>query len=156
MSVTVKLYQMLEVDVGGEIKSLGSLTAPLEYTAATEEVFEVRTVVADNYVRQVLWQDGDGGVDDFDVAIIETDADILIELAADRAGTPKYQIIELKVDATIGSGRLFLVSDDTNTTANTVLASGSATTVDQIDQIAVKNNVADDAGDANVRLILLT
>ena len=69
MSVTVKLYQMLEVDIGGEFKTLGSITAPLEYTATGNEVFEVRAAVTNaasgqsgDFVRQLLWQDGDGGV----------------------------------------------------------------------------------------------
>lgn len=148
MSTTVKIYSYFEADVGGEIKSGGSRTVAKEVTAAADEVYEVRTVVADNYVDVVLWDSGDGGVDDFDFLWFESDVDVLLELIVDRAGSPSSSVIEVKAGVPF-----FMSSDDGE---NTTISGGSETTVDQIDRITCQRNVADGAGDATVRLVLMT
>ena len=162
MSVTVKIYQMVQVDVGGEIKSLGSITTPLEYTAATEEVFDVRAAVTNavadasgDYVRQVLWVEGYGGVSDFDALFFECDADCLLELTCDKDGDstgPTYSTIKVPVDATVGKGRLFIAGDDL---VQIITTDGTVTTMLRIDQIAVQNPSAI-VNTVNVRLILIT
>ena len=112
----------------------------------TGEKFETTTIVADDFTRIVLWQDGDAGVAAFDLALFETTADILIELAIDRAGTPTYGVLTVEANRP-----LCLTSDEM---VNAVLTDGSATTMDLIDQIAVKRNVADGVGDATVHMVL--
>lgn len=146
MSATVKIINHLEVTLGDDLKEVGSREVAQEITIAGE-CYEVQVVVADDYGRQVIWQNGDAGIDDFDVLTVESDVDVLLELTIDRAGTPSYTVLEVYAGVPF-----ILASDDM---LNAVL-DGTVATMDQIDQIAVQNNVADAAGDATVKLMLLT
>ena len=131
----------------GLVTPYGNKTTDAPRTVSlTGEQFYTSSVIADNYTRVVLWQDGDAGVAAFDIMLFESNLAVLVEFAIDRAGTPTYGVIEVTANNPI-----ILTSDDM---VNAVLADGSATTMDQIDQIACKNNVADDAGDATVHLTL--
>ena len=147
MSATVKIYTHLSVDLGGELLEIGSRTTPQEVTIAGSK-YGLITTVADNYGRELLWQNGDGNIDDFDILAITSTEDVLLELTIDRAGTPSYATIGITANVP------FIMSKDDLIDAITV--NETETTVDQIDQIAVQNNQADEAGDATVRLILLT
>jgi len=153
MSYLARIWSRVEIVDGDGVaivqptgQRLGEL--PRAITLAGEETYANRLVVADNYTRVVVWQDGDGGVADFDLLIVLSDVNVLLELTIDRAGTPLYAVVEVKANIP------YLLSSDDMVAA--VLTNGSATTMDQIDQIAIKNNVADDAGDANVTIILAT
>ena len=115
---------------------------------AGKELTTFRVSVADDYAKVTLWQNGDGGLDDFDLLVVESDADVVLELVHDRAGTPKYTTFTVTADIPF-----VLTSDDV---AAALLASGSATSMDQVDEISVKRNAADAAGNANVQLHLAT
>lgn len=147
MSATVKIYSYLAVDLGGELLEIGSRETAEEIDIAGSK-YEVITTVADNYGRELLWQNGDGNVDDFDVLVVESTEDVLLELTIDRAGTPAYATLGVLADVP-----MILTSDDL---IDAITTNESETTVDQIDQIAVQNNQADGEGDATVRLTLLT
>lgn len=147
MSVTLKAYQAFLVEVGGEVKALGSRNVPEEVALASEAVKEVRITVEDDYNVEVLWADSDAGMASWEVMLILSDADILIELARDLAGTPSYSLFKVKADVPF-----ILCADDM---LNTVMADGSATTMDTIERVRAQNNVADDAGDAVVRALFL-
>lgn len=120
--------------------------APASTTISGGEKYEVRTVIADDYTRLILWQNGDGGLDTFAFLLLETDVDVLVELAIDRAGTPTYS-----VQTVTSATPLILGSDDQ---LNAVLTNGSGSSMDQIDQIAAKRNVADAGTNANVHLLI--
>lgn len=150
MSATVKIINHLEVSLGGELVEIGSRTVASEITIAGNKFEIIKTITnaadPDDFNRHVLWENGDGGIDDFDVLALYSDAAVLLELTIDRAGTPKYATLG------IAAGVPLILSTDDLLSAITV--DGTATTVDQIDRIAVQNNVA--LATANVRLLLLT
>ena len=134
-------------DEHGNIIPMGAKDGALPKIITTGgESFMANPLVADDYTRVVLWQDGDSGVTAFDFLMIETDLAVLIEYTIDRAGTPAYGAFELP------AGHVEVRSSDDMVAA--VLTNGSETTMDQIDQIAVKNNTADGTGDATVTLRL--
>lgn len=145
MSVNAKIFSMLEVRIGGELVVIGSRETPLEVLVDGDK-YDIDTTIAGNYIRQVIWEDGDGGLADFDLLVIEADKDCYLELTIDRAGTPKYATH--KILANIPQ---ILTTDD-------LLAAITVTTVqtteDQIDQIAVQSDEATDS--TSVRVILIT
>lgn len=148
MSVTVKITTLVEAIIGGETKSVGSLTVPTEITT-DGECFDVTAQITNaadpnDFVRQLLWSAGDGGIDDFDVLVLSSDTDVLIELKNTDATYTVHQI-EANVP-------FVLASDDI---LNTVTVDGTETTLFAIDQIAVQNN-NDDTSTATVRLMLFT
>ena len=158
MSATVRILQHVEVNIGGEWCEIGSRKTPEEITITGEKfetLVQVTNAVADDagdYARQLLWQNGDGGIDDFDVLVMESDEDIILELTSDKdtddAG-PEYASIKCE-----GGVPLILTSDDMVgiiTTDSTVTSFTDA----QIDQIAVQNPSAT-VNTATVRLVLLT
>ena len=153
MSVTVKIFNAVEATIGGELKSIGSRANPQEVTI-DGEAYDVSVAITNssgtNYVRQVIWQSGIGGLDDFDVMVVETDADISVELTIDRAGSPTYSLLGVE------AGNLMVFTTDD--ILATIAADGSADSMDQIDQVAIKNNVNGSSADvtANVRVLLMT
>lgn len=153
MSVTIKVFQHFEVSIGGELKEAGSRETAQEITAAGH-VFEVRAQVDDNYLDEVLWTTGDGNIDDFDFLWFESDADVFLELR-NTMSPDEFLLIEVKADIP-----LMLSSDNVGSYATTTRLDDAqlveATDWDQVDQITVQNNVADEAGDATVRLVLIT
>lgn len=155
MSVSIKVFQHFEVTVGGELKEGGSRETAQTITA-DGTVYDIRTVVADNYTVETLWTTGNGNVDNFDFLYFESDADVFLEL---RNTMTTDEFILIEVTANIP---LMLSSDDiagyqtTSRLDGSQLVRGGTDDFDVCDNIAVQNNVADDAGDANVRLVLIT
>ena len=148
MSATVKIINHLEVSLGGELVEIGSRSTPVEVTIEGEK-FEAITQVTNaadpnDFVRQLLWVAGDGGVDDFDVLAFLSDTDVLLELQ-NSDGT--YATIAVEADFL-----LILAPDDLLATVTT---DGTESTLFAIDEIAVQNN-NDDTSTATVRLLLLT
>ncbi len=153
MSATIKLFQHFEVSLGGELKEAGSRTVAKEITV-DGQVYEVRAVVADNYLDEILWTSGDGNIDNFDFLWIESDKNVFVELRNTQA-TDEFLLFEVKANIPF-----VLASDDVagyqTATRFDDAALIEATDFDQVDRITVQNNVADAAGDANVRMILIT
>ena len=152
-AITVKSWQRAEFkDQFGRGTEKGKRLAdvPETISATLGEVFRADAIVADDYTRVVLWQDGDSGVAAFKWLWFESDADVLLELTMDRAGAgtgPTYAVVKVAADFPFQ-----LAADELLCTITT---SGAATTTEALDQIAVQNNVANAAGDANVSLVLL-
>jgi hypothetical protein len=156
MSVDATIYNYLAISLGGELVEIGSRIAAQTVTV-TGEKFEIVTQITNtdddsgaggtDFQRQVIWQDGDGGLDDFDVLVMTSDADVLLELTIDRAGTPVYAVLGILADVPF-----YLTTDDF---ISAITVDGTETTVDQIDQIAVQNNSAT-ANTATVRVLLIT
>lgn len=154
MSKTVTILQHVEVLIdGNDLKEVGSRSTSQSITidgVVFETRFQLTNESGDDFNRQVVWQDGDSGVSDFDVLVVESDADVLLELTIDREGTPEYATLKVYGDVP------FILASDDMVAAITV--DGSSTTMDQIDQIAVKNNAtgAATSNTATVRVVLLT
>lgn len=153
MAKTLYLYQSFRIDVGGEDKEAGSRDTPKEISL-DGEFFECRKVVADDYNVETLWTTGDGGLATFDFLWFETDADVLLELRNDDT-TDEFAVIEVKAGVPFVLAADDLLANDAGASDLTDGAQTAAADIDQIDRIAVQNNVANDAGDATVRLILI-
>ncbi len=135
MAATVKVIQHMEVQIGNDLKEMGSRTVPDE-AAITGEVFEVKKSLAsaaspNEFPLQELWASGDGGIDTFDILCFEADADCLIEL---KAGA---DIALLNV---AGGVPLILSTDEL---LGSSVATDSEATMDLIDTVSMKNNEAD-------------
>lgn len=147
---TLKVTQHVEILLDDEPIRLGSLVSPGEITVAGN-VFRARMTVEDDYQEETLWETGDGGLTTFDVCVIESDEDVLVEFRDDNA-TDAFAVI------TVAGGIPFvlaaddLIADDSG--ASPLSGDGSDDTPDTIDRIVVKRNVADDEGDAIVSLLL--
>lgn len=140
--------------MGGEIKAGGSERTPETVVAASDQAYEVAITItnslADDFNVRTIWQNGDGGIDDFDFCWIQADKNILVQFTMDRAGTPKYAVFKVLADIP-----LVLSADDLLASA---LTDGTVETLDQIDEIKVKNDATGAVADvaAKVRVVLLT
>lgn len=149
MSVTLKLFQSFEINVGGEMKEGGSRVTPVELTLTNGYVYEVRTIVEDNYAEETLWTTGDGNIDTFDFLWLESDIDLLVEFA----DPTETEVFAINVD---GGTPLVMVHDELLVSdAAATIITGNAITMKAIEQILAHNNGADAAGDATVRLVLM-
>jgi len=149
---TVEITQHIKVTLGGVVKEYGDTETPVDFTITNGLVHEVRAVVADNYLDEVLWTAGDGNFDAFELLWFVSDADVFIELRNTQA-TDEFILLEVKAGVP-----LILTSDDiagydTATRFDDAVLV-EATDWDQCDQITVQRNVADAAGDATVHLVL--
>lgn len=147
MSATLKAYQQFVTEIGGELKTLGSRNTPVSVTLPLEAVKELQITVEDDYNVEVLWADTDAGMPSWEVMIILSDADVLVELARDLAGTPSYSVFGVRANVPF-----ILCADDV---LNTELTDGSVTTMDTIERVRVQRNTGADTGDAKVRALLL-
>lgn len=107
-------------------------------------IFEVCKLVEDAYNAEVLWEDGDGGLDDYDYLWIESDQDVLLELQ-NTAG-PVRETIKIKANMP------WLTTS--NEVMNSAIVDETLSTLSTVDKITAQRNVPDGAGDATVRLIL--
>lgn len=154
MSVDLSVIQRFTATLAdGTSFELGSLTTAQTITLTSGHKFETIKTIADNYGYDAIWTKGDGGLDTFEVALIYSDADVVLELKTDNA-TPEY--ILLKIQG--GVWHILLTSDDMG--GDTVASIDGAVTVDgtdydQIQEISAQRDVADAAGDAIVHLVLL-
>ena len=154
MSVTLSLEQTFKATMAdGSKLDIGTLYTPNTVTLTTGVKYETSATVADNYTAVTLWATGDGGMDKFEVALIYSDANIWINLKTDIAGD-EFALIHLQ-----GGVWHLLTQDDVGGYATTTRLDGAVLVEDtdyaQVDAIVAHNNVADDAGDAVVHLILL-
>jgi len=145
---TISLRTQADVVIGGESKTMGSVTSAQNITV---------TEVRDNSVSIATeatwdaWTSADP-VSDFDFLWIETDLTCWVEFTTDKdgdaAGTPGPDIYTVKLLADVP---LVMVMDD-SFAGYTVDFGGGAE--DVIDQIRIKNPSASSA--ANVRFVIAT
>jgi len=116
------------------------------------EVFHVKQTVADAYGNDVLWEDGAGGFDSFEVGLILSDQDIAVELRNDN-GTADAVLVFVEANVP------FYFRPELGAVAGSEAIDGSDLVDDTdyhtVDQIAVQRNAADGEGDAAVELWLL-
>ena len=153
MSVTLSVTQVFSATLADGTKfDLGELYTPQTITLTLGTKFETLDVIADNYGEDVLWTSGEGGMDTFEVLLLYSSADIWLEFRTDNA-TPQYI-------PHLFQGGIWhvLSSDDLNGGTSSVFDGAvlvEGTDYDQINQIEAHNDAADNAGDANVHLVLL-
>ena len=145
MSVNANITSVLEVQIGGEWVIISNRDEPLQVSVDGDK-YDIDTTVAGNYIRQVIWQDGDGGLVDFDILAVESDKDCFLELTIDRAGTPAYATFKILADVP----QIFTTDD----LLVAITVNETQTTPDQIDQIAVQSDEATD--DTSIRVLLIT
>ena len=150
---TLTVYQKVELTLpDGELFEIGSLITPKTLTLTNGNKYDTTKTIADNYGKDVLWATGYGGMDTFEVALVYSDTDVVLELKTDNA-TPEYVLIAIQG----GVWHVLLTTDNvggdtTESLDGAALVDG--TDYDQIAQINVQNDAAEAAGDAVVRLIL--
>lgn len=153
MSVDIAITTHITGTFGGVVKEYGSLATPVTFTVTDGLIHEVRAIVADNYLDEVLWTTGDGNFDTFELLFFLSDADVFIELRNTQA-TDEFLLLEVKANVP-----LILTSDDIagyqTSTRFDDAELVEATDWDQCDRITVQRNVADAAGDATVHLVLM-
>jgi hypothetical protein len=151
---TIKTLSQFAVDLGGENKSDGDLKTEQSITVGDGDFADIKKKITntsgDNFNLVTLWNDGDNGLADFDFLWFKADADCLLSLIHDRGGTPKYNTIKV-----LANQEIKRTSDDA---LNSALTDGSAETLDQIDQIKVKNESTGASANTvvNCRLVLMT
>ena len=67
MSVDIAITTHITGTFGGAVKAYGSLTTPVTFAVTNGYVHEVRALIADNYLDEVLWTTGDGNFDTFEL-----------------------------------------------------------------------------------------
>lgn len=152
MAVTVEITTHVKATVGGVVKEYGSTTVPVEYSITNGHVFETRATVADDYDTAILWTTGDGDMDKFELLYIKSDADVYIEMRSDMA-TDEYLLFEIKANVPT-----ILTSDNIGAQAAAARLDAAILVEDtdfaQVDRIVVQRDVAADAGDALVHMVL--
>lgn len=151
---TVSITTHLKVTLGGTKKEYGSKTVPVEYTITNGHVYEVRGQCDDDYGTATLWATGDGDMDKFELLYIISDADVYIEMRTDM-GTPEYTLFEIKANVPT-----ILTSDNVGAQAAAARLDAAVLVEDtdfaQVDRIVVQRDVAADAGDALVHMVLFS
>lgn len=151
---TAEITQHLKITVGGVVKEFGSTTVPVEMDITNDYVYEVRTVIPENYLDEVLWTTGDGAIDTFELLWFVSDADVFLELRNTMA-TDEFIVIECKADVPILISSDDIGGHDSGATRFDDAQQVEGTDYDQADQISVQRNVAAAGGDALVHLVLL-
>jgi len=151
---TVEITQHLKVTVGGVVKEFGSTTVPVEVDITNDYVYEVRAVVPENYLDEILLTTGDGNLDTFELLWFVADADVFLEIRNTQA-TDEFIIVECKADVPILLSSDDIGGHDSGATRFDDAQQIEATDYDQADQITVQRNVAAAGGDAICHLVLL-
>ena len=157
MSVTLSLTQRFTATLADGTKlDLGSLITPETIDLTNGTIFRTTDVVADNYGQDVLWTAGEGGMDTFEVILVKTDADIVLELRTTAAGL--NQIAQIGVAA--GPWTLITKDEAGGYVAAATKFDGAAlvdgTDYDQVDRVEAYRDAADGQGDATVTIVLLS
>lgn len=118
-------------------------------------LFDVTDIIADGYAQDTLWVAGQGGIDTFEYMFLVSNVDVHVEVA-NTATSPDERLLLLvkaNVPLILPGGVMGGFASDTSRLDGAVLVSG--TDYNSILEIRVQSAVADDAGDATVRLLLL-
>ena len=123
---------------------------PVTLSLTNGTVYRTSVVIPDAYGTDVVWQTGGGGFDSFELGLIVSNQDLALEFRTD-AGTAGYATTLLKANVP------YYFSPKLGT-ANAATLDGDElvddTDYNDVDRISVQRNVADNQGDALVRLWL--
>lgn len=155
MSVTLSLTQKITATLAdGSKLDLGDISTPYTIALTTGLRYDANAVIADDYGTDIMWVAGAGGFDTWEVALIYSDADIFVEFRNLKT-TGEYAMFKLQGGVWHVFSADELSAGTTGMIDGAVMSGGVTGDFHTCDEIAVQNNVAADAGDANVHLILL-
>jgi hypothetical protein len=157
MSATLKIYNGFSVVINGVVTRGGRRDVPVEITINGQKHdanFSITNTSGDDFNSDVVWQSGDSGLDTFAFMHLRVDQDCVVELRNANA-TDQYIAFEVKANVDFMLGGDAVGANDNATSV--IGADGSVTTLDNVDQITVKNNTTGADADviASGRLVLL-
>lgn len=140
--------------IGTKYRYLGDKATPVSLTT-TGVVHSDTFILADNYGAATLWTVGDGNISTFQYLIIESDADVVIELSNTTPANDERALLFVKANCPlVVPGQSFgAYASVTSRLDGAVLV--AATDYGNINQIRAQRNAADLVGDANIRLTLI-
>ena len=145
----VRIYNMIAADFTSYPLRVGRLDVEQTERDVTGNRYDVSEVVPDEYGVVTLWEQGDGGITNFDFGYIETDQDCLVELHDASSGISVVRPLKAGVP-------WYIHNEKVKAAANDILTDQTQTTsFDKVDRIKVQRNVADNEGDARVRFVLI-
>lgn len=149
---TLEHTHYFKLDLGDEVFEFGSRTVPISITGITK-IYSVKQLVADNYTTEVLWCDGDGGMDkeEWSYLVFVSDADVVLQLRNDAASPERVAFHVTAGRPLILHNGEFQGDDDD---VDILTLANPLTTLESTDEISVKRDVADTIGNANVTLYL--
>lgn len=142
---TVKFLQHIDVD---NKSIIGDLNVPISLTVTGERVTSIADIAAAG--TATLWTTPSGGITVPDVIIVQTTANVWVELRNDHSGAAEFILFEVTA-----SNPLVLTSPDIGFASSTQIDGtpfAANTEFGQVDSIAVQN---DTAATARVTLILI-
>lgn len=118
-------------------------------------LFDALEIIPDDTTAETLWVRGQGGIDTFEYLFFLSDVDVYIELAnVDTSPDERLVLfVKAKIPLMLPSGVMGGFASDTSRLDSSVLV--QSTDYDDITEISVQNDAAQDGGDATVRLLLL-
>jgi len=145
----VRIYNQIIADFTSYPLRVGRLDVEQAEFDVTGNRYDVSEIVADNYGVVTLWEDGDGGITDFDFGYLESDKECLVELHDAES--------DISIVRPLKPGLPFYIHNEkVKAAASNILSDQSETTdFDSLDRIKVQRNVAEDEGDARVRFVLI-
>ena len=138
------IYLIANSLTSGRDQEAGSKTLGGSFALANGEHFQAGSVVADDYQNEVLWNTTEGGLTTFQIGVIKSDKDVLVEIydGTDTATQKVFAGIAAIIGGYMADGNALVAGDGTPETENAVT------------RVAVTRNVAVGVGDAYVTLSL--
>ncbi len=138
---SLQFFQVTNL-TGTNDKEFGSKSVFKEQELTNDEFFQATSVIADDYQEETLWATTQGGVTTYEVGIIETDKDVVVQLGD---GATVAIFTALAGYRTVFGGQIDAA----------LAGDGVADTPGNVDAIIVKRNVADGIGAATITLTLV-
>lgn len=154
---TLEQVVQFTISVLGETqRRIGQKTSPVEFTVGGA-IFDTGNItVADAFGRANLWAVSQGGLTTFSYLIFTTNADIILELGNTvDASTDARALFRIAANSffVLPSAVMGGYTSDTSRLDGAVLVAN--TDYFNIDFVRVQRDVADLAGDALIRLVLI-
>lgn len=128
--------------IGTNNKEFGDRSAFQDLELTNDEFYQATSLVADDFQEEQMWAVDQGGLGTYQVGVIETDKDILVQLG-DGATVAIFTVLA-NTRAVFGGQIDAVLAGD-----------GNSDSPGDVDAITVKRNVADGTGDATVTLTLV-
>lgn len=145
-----KLIHVLEDEDGNRLTDNDQFTRTT-INLTNGDVLHVKRTVADAYGNDVLWEDGAGGFDSFELGLIVSNQDLAVELRNDN-GTADAVLVFIEANIPFYFGPSLGAASGSEAVDGSDLEDN--TDYHTVDQIAVQRDEADGEGDAEVELWL--
>lgn len=156
MATLQQIVQYSMSVLGETQRKIGEKNSPTDLTVNGQIWDSGGVPVADAFGQATLWQSGNGGLTSFAYLIFTSDVDVVLEVANTTPNPDERALFLVK-------GGTFLIIPSTSVGGyanNTSRLDGSALVLNTdyglISEIRVQRDVADLAGNATVRLVLIS